>query len=662
MSAITAIFRLDGRPVEFALVEGVLDRLSHRGDDDKGVWASGSVGLGHRMRWTTPESQIEILPIRDQNQQAVITCDGRIDNRDDLLRTLSFGDKPAAQISDSEIILKSFEKWGEGCLPYLIGDFAFAIWNERERTLFAARDPLGVKHFYYYYQPGKLFALASEIKALLAIEDVPCVLNEQKVGDYLVANTEDKVNTFYKGICRLPATHALSVNSKGIKIWEYWKPETIELRLKSHGEYHEMFRERFSAAVTARLRSAYPVGSMLSGGLDSSSIVCVASKYLDDQSKPPLHTFSAIFPTIAKIDARIDESRYMRSVIEKTKCTSHMVTADEDSPFADIEKVLWHTDHPVGAAMYMDWAIFKSAEKAGVRTVLSGFDGDSTVSHGYEDLANFALRRKYWRLIRESVALKRNMPRRSHSLKRLAWRAGIKHSLPSWTFAAWRKMRGRNPEDYASSPISLPLHFNAVDVAFRKTYDLENRISSLRQANYPKDISAIEYHWRALTNGHFAEVLENLEKASAAFGVEPRFPFFDRRLVEFCISLPPGERIFRGWTRSIFRHAMKGIVPDDVLWRTDKSNIGASVKINMLKHGSDQLNRLVGNDSGPLKKYVDMHLLKTAYLDYRESPMERDAEALLMMTNVYLLNWLEQARFAESSVETAITSGSAIGA
>ena len=517
-----------------------------------------------------------------------------------------------------------------------------------ERSLFAARDPLGVKHFYYYYRPGKLFALASEIKALFAIDGIPRILNEERIGDYLVASSEDRENTFFEGIYRLPATHALSVNKTHLKTWQYWKPEDRELRLKNDGEYHEMFREHFTTAVTARLRSLYPVGSMLSGGLDSSSIVCVASKFLKDHAKPPLQTFSAIFPSVAEVDPRIDERRYMRSVIERTGCTSHMVTADDTSPFSDIDKLQWHTDHPVGAPIYMDWQIFKAAQSAGVKTVLSGFDGDSTVSHGYEDLGNLAIRGRYLRLVRESFALRKNMPRRSHSLKRLIWRNGIARSLPPWTFDAWRKVRGRNPTDHSAPPITFPLHFNSVNPQFRGARDLEDRVRRLRSANYPEGISPIEYHWRALTNGFFSEVLENVEKASAAFEVEARFPFFDRRLVEFCISLPPGQRIFRGWTRSIFRHAMKGLVPEDVLWRTDKSNIGASVKLGMLRHGSDQLKRLVEPDSSRLTDYVDLASLRSAYDSYCQNPMEREPEALLMLTNVYLSNWFRQSGFDEA--------------
>ena len=227
---------------------------------------------------------------------------------------------------------------------------------------------------------------------------------------------------------------------------------------------------------------------MLSGGLDSSSIVCVADQYLTAQGKEPLHTFSAVFPEIAKVDERIDESRFMRSVVDRTNCKAHFVKVDGASPLRDSEEILWHTDDPIGAPIYMDWEIWKAARKQGVRTVLSGIDGDSTVSHGYEDLANFAHRGWYLRLLREALALNKNMPRRSHSMKRLVWHRGLATAVPPWAYRVWRKLKGRKPEDYTRSPITFPLHLRSVSDEFKRRFDLENRIINCQKANYPQGI------------------------------------------------------------------------------------------------------------------------------------------------------------------------------
>jgi asparagine synthase (glutamine-hydrolysing) len=146
-------------------------------------------------------------------------------------------------------------------------------------------------------------------------------------------------------------------------------------------------------------------------------------------------------------------------------------------------------------------------------------------------------------------------------------------------------------------------------------------------------------------------ILENSDKAAAALNVEPRYPFFDRRLVEFCIALPPGQRIYNGWTRSIFRHSMQGLLPADVQWRTDKSNIGASLKINLHKYGFQQLEDALYKDSSLIENYMDVKSLRAAYHEYKSDPQGKDSVVLLMLTTVYLSSWLKQAGFNGDSDE-----------
>lgn len=645
MSAIVAVYNLDMKPVAVPELERVLDRLRHRGDDGRAVWVGGTIGLGHRMRWSTRESLNEKIPLKSSKNSSVITCDARIDNRDDLISKLEIARKSANEITDSEIILASYEKWGEGCPQELIGDFVFAIWDERERKLFCARDPLGVKHFYYFHQPGKVFALASEIKALLEFAAVPCELDEQHLADYLIVNSEDRESTFYKGIKRLPATHALSIDRRGLHVFQYWKPNPGEIRLKNAKEYQEAFREKFTEAVTCRLRSAHPIGSMLSGGLDSSSIVCAASEHLRKMGEQAIHTFSAIFPSVAKIDPRIDETKYIRSVLAKSGCDGHFVSVDDESPFQDIDEVQSCADHPVGMPIYMDWQLYKAAQKSGVKVVLSGVDGDSTVSHGYDDFAQFARRGWYLRLLREAIALNRNMPRRNHKVKISLWNRGLANVVPASTIKLWRSLRGQSTPK-ANSSVMFPMHFDAVRPEFKSAFDLDSRVMRWSGNGGDTSMSSAEAHWSGLTSGHFALILEHSEKAAAKFDIEPRFPFFDRRLIEFCIGLPPGQRIYKGWTRSIFRHAMEGILPPDVQWRTDKSNIGASVKVNMQKYGEDKLREVSGPYAWRLEKYLNKGYVRSVYDKYRQDPMRRDSEALFLLTTVYLSNWLKQSGFS----------------
>ncbi len=647
MSAIAAIYNLNGKPIQPRTLLKMSEKLKHRGGDRFGILSEENVGFVHQMRFTTPESMHENLPLKTSDESYFLTCNARIDNRSELINQLEFNEKKAEEIPDGEVVLEAYRKWGEDCPSKLIGDFVFAIYDKRERKLFAARDALGVKHFYYYYEPKKLFALASEIKALFEIEEIKRELNEEQLIEYLVSCAEDKENTFFRNIKRLPSTHALSVSENELKMRRYWQPSTDEIKLKTDGEYHEAFKEKLTAAVYPRLRSAFPVGSFLSGGLDSSAIVCIASDYLKENDQPPLETFSAIFPTVAETDSRIDERRYMQSVIDKTACRSHFVKVDDDNPLREIKKICEYADHPVGAPnVYMDWEIYRAARDAGVRVLLSGTDGDSTVGHGYEDFTRLAFRKMYGRLFREAFALNKNMPRRMHSLKRSIWHRGVKQTIPPSLIKIWRTVRRRKPEDYEISPIQFPLHYNALQPELRVSFDLENRLREFQQKNYPPDASPAELHWRGLTGGHFSFMLEQLEKISAAFGIEARYPFFDRNLVEFCINLPPGQRIYKGWTRSIFRHAMKDILPEDVRWRTDKSDIGAGIKLNLLKYGRREIEEAIGASSAALEKYIDIDALRKTYSEYKSDPLKKDSEALLILSSVYLSNWLKLEGFA----------------
>ena len=221
MSGIIGIYCLDGRPIDPMVLERMGESIAHRGQDGAGMWNSGPVGLGHRMRWTTPESLHEQLPLVNKTGNLILTADARIDNRDELIAALDLTGHPGREMSDSALILSAYEQWGECCPEKLLGDFAFAIWDGRKRRLFLARDHFGVKPF-YYYRSDRLFVFASEIKALFNIPEVPRQLNEARVSHYLTPMMEDKTVTFYREIFRLPAHHTMTVSREGAKVRPYW--------------------------------------------------------------------------------------------------------------------------------------------------------------------------------------------------------------------------------------------------------------------------------------------------------------------------------------------------------------------------------------------------------------------------------------------------------
>lgn len=655
MSGLAAILRLDGAAVESSEIQRMLHHLEHRGIDDQGIQIEGGVGFGHCMRWSTPESLNEKLPAKSRESSCLITCDARIDNRGDLIRDLWTSEERITAIGDSEIILKAYEKWGTACAEKMLGDFVFVIWDPNERRLFCARDSMGVKHFYYYYKPDRFIAIASEIKALLGLSYIPKRLNETNIGDILIFNHNDKESTPFAGINRLPANHAMTVDTRGLRIWQYWRPASrIGFRYRSNRRFEEEFRSIFAEAVCSRLRSVRLPGSLLSGGLDSSSISCVASSYLTERGSPPLETFSAVFPTIATIDARIDERRYINSVVRRIRCNPNYVEADTFSPFQEMDRLQWHADHPVAAPnVFMDWALFKAAKNQGVGTLLSGFDGDSTVSYGYEAFAKLARQGRWWRLYRDAAALNKNMPAKHHSLKQLVLTQGFVEAAPDFVRQLWRSARGRPriTNECRILPSSMNFQYDNVNAQFAGRHDLRNRYFEATSKTHPDGVSDAESHWNALCSGMFAFALESFEKMGAAFDIETRFPFFDRRLVEFCISLPAHQKVYKGWTRSILRRAMREILPPDIQWRTDKANIGLSYKVNMLKYGREEIENALYGSTKLLEGFVDLKRVRAAYDRYRSDPIKNGREALLITATVFLSCWLNQAFGSRSAFE-----------
>jgi asparagine synthase (glutamine-hydrolysing) len=584
------------------------------------------------MLWTTPESVQERLPRVHHARNLVLTADARIDNRDDLIDVLGLDDRRPAEIGDGELILAAYEKWGERCPEHLLGDFSFALWDAGRKELFCARDPMGVKSL-YYLRSSRLFVFASEIKGLFCLPEVPRRLNETRVADHLTGIFEDKAITFYQDIARLPPAHSMTVDAERTRLRPYWTLDHVhEVRLGSDEAYSEAFRDIFVEAVRCRLRSISPVGSALSGGLDSSSIVCAARKVFAADGQRRLHTFSAIFPTVAPVDARIDERPYIEAVLEAGGLEPHTIRADLLNPLVDYDKILWHADEVVPAPnLYLDWEIMGVARQHEIRVLLSGFDGDSAVSHGYEALSEFIRQGRWGALMAESRSL---LGRNKSPMSpwKFIWAYGLRPLAPEPLVESWRLLRKR-------PRVPLPID-TLIDPDFARRIGLAERAQALRKNGHGLIPSAKEMHWAALTSGLLSYALELLDKVAAARSLEVRFPFFDRRLLEFCVALPPAQKLRQGWTRAILRNAMAGILPQKVQWRVGKSNLGANFKLKLLEHERETLEAAVLDKSRTLAGYVDIPALHAMYRRYEAQPVQQERDALALYFAVTLAMWL----------------------
>ena len=322
MSGIFGIFNYNEQPVEEKTVNAMFEAMFNWKPDDKGVWIDGPIALGHSMLWNTPEAKYEHLPL--EKDAYVLTMDARIDNRDELAKELELPDRPLEEIGDSEFILAAYRKWGEDCPKHLLGDFVFAIWDEQKKQLFCARDHLGIKPFYYHHAPDKHFVFSSSIDALFssAIDDIVPKENEEAISSFICYSTYAYDQTMYKDIMRLPLGSCMVVKQGKLNVWRYWKPESIKANTNvSFEEAAKKVKELFTESVKARLRTYGNVGCELSGGIDSSAVICTAS--MEEPTKKVI-PFSLRYGEYS-----CDEGEYIDAVTEKIGVPTVAVRGDK---------------------------------------------------------------------------------------------------------------------------------------------------------------------------------------------------------------------------------------------------------------------------------------------------------------------------------------------
>jgi asparagine synthase (glutamine-hydrolysing) len=585
------------------------------------------------MLRTTPQSLDERLPLVSEGESFVVTADARIDNRKELISCLGPHRKRTDDIRDTDLILAAYQRWGDEAPGHLVGDFAFALWDGRRRTLLCARDPMGVKSFYYYHRADGLFAFASEIKALVACADIPCCLNELKVADHLLGNLEDTTSTFYQDIVRLPAAHSVVVGPESMRLRRYWELDcSRELQLRSDQEYAEAFREHFLDAVRARTRSAFPVGSALSGGLDSSSIACSANLVLTTEQRP-LRTFSAVFPTLPEPELqRIDERPHVEAVLHEGQFDHTYVRADQTSPLIEWQRVFWHLDEACLAPnLYLHWGLYKTARAKGVRVFLDGVDGDTTVSHGFGHLTDLARMGRWLRFWKEATALSKRYPV-SYGLRSLVRQHGIRALVPNPMIRSWRAIRSRIGQQAR--------HHTFISQEFAESVGARGR----GQRRDLESLGARRNHFEALHSPLIPYAMEIADKASAAFEIEARYPFLDRRLIEFCLSIPGEQKLHEGWTRMVMRRGMAGILPPEVQWRIDKSDLSGNFLRCLFEQDQQTIRHIVFNGSGRVHQYVDSAALRSMYQRWSAEPFKCQKDSLTLYSVATLALWLEGSK------------------
>ena len=630
MSAIVGMLNGNGRPALAADLDRMLEAVRHRGPDGLSVWSGGHVGLGHGLLQTDAGRLSGRQPIVDDG--LAIAADARLDNRHELLAALGVG----RTACDAALILGAYRRWGTDCASRLLGDFAFAVWDSRGATLFCARDHVGIKPFYYFAHGGR-FAFASEVKALLALKDAPREISEACIADFLVGIAPDTSSTLHPGIFRLPPGHHLAATPGNRRLQAYWRPGAAGQQVV--GDAAERFGELFSDAIRCRLRGVDRVGAMLSGGLDSSSIASVASRLLKGERRC-LPTFSLVFDETPDLCERPS----IEAVVAQGGFEPCYIASDHFAPLADLDRVLAEQDGIMLApGLTLNRQVYHAAATRGVRVLLDGHGGDEVVSHGYGRLMELAAANRWLDLWRELPAEADRYG--SASVWRLyaAYLANFGPAAP--VVVAMRRIllrAQRRARRALGRAEKRPAWSRFINPDFARRTDVVARFRA--HAALANCATEREHHLGALSGGLQPYALEVLDKAAAAAGVEARYPFWDKRLVEFCLDLPSDAKLSGGWSRMILRKSMEGILPTAVQWRRDKFDFTPHLRRGMLTHHRPLLDRIVLDDADDIGGYVDLGAVAAAYRRMAERADGLDVQAV--WRTVALALWLRQQRGA----------------
>jgi len=556
MSGIAAIYNLDGRPVERELLGRMTDVIAHRGPDGAGLFLDGPVGLGHQMLRTTPESLHEKQPLTDESGRVALTLDGRVDNRDELKAALRAKDAVLRSDTDAELVLRAYQVWGEDCARRIVGDFAFVIWDKPQRRLVAARDPLGIRPF-YYYTDGKTLRCGSELRQILEDSAIRREPNEGMVAEYLSAYIVNTEETLFKGVFRLPACHFLVVEAgKSIRKSRYWDIDPkIDSGCRSDAEYAERFLGIFKEAVKCRLRGNGPIGADLSGGLDSSSVVVMAqSLYRTGEALDTgFESFSQVFPP-----GPADEAAYIDDVVRMWDVKANRIRVSPTEASYYLESIRRSFDFPSYPNGVGNNALRALARTKGMRVNLTGHGGDDRVGRSMRHYADLLRRGQLASFVREARSEASRIGTAAAITRALS--SGLSPLLPDSVRRAVRSVRRWNHEFFPWINPEFARRVNLLDRLHAKPP--LPQFSTLAQQDVYKEV----FH------GINVHSVEMEERSDAWFGLEGRHPFQDRRIVEFAVQLPESQRWRQGQEKFVLRQAMKGLLPESVRRRSSKGD------------------------------------------------------------------------------------------
>ena len=620
MCGIAGFVKLNRCTASAADLERMIDAIRHRGPDGHGIYDSGAAFLGHRRL-----SIIDVAgghqPMSNETGSVWITYNGEVFNHSSIRPKLEQAGHRYVTRCDTETIVHAYEEYGHDCVTHFRGMFAFAIWDAERQTLFCARDRLGIKPL-YYFSNSRVFAFASEIKALLRHPEIETALEETVLPEHLAFGYVSSEATLFRGIRKLMPGHTLTLNASTgqTEIRKYWDvPEPGTPEPKTDDEWIRECRGRLQEAVSTRLMSDVPLGMFLSGGVDSSAIAALMKRMRTE----PVKTFAVGYPEVAH-----SELSYARHVSEAIGTDHHEIVVGMEDFFNALPRLVWHEDEPITWPSSVSLYFVSRLASEHVKVVLTG-EGSDELFAGYHRYQHYlsncrwlaayrtvpsGLRANLRTVINESTLLSANFRRK------------LQHTL-----------LGR---DESIESLQLDNFYCAFSAAERRSI-FSN--SMLQAANpYTTYLS----YWNSRSGSvlsrllyadqktYLVELLMKQDQMSMASSIESRVPFLDHPFVEFAASVPDNLKIRNGAGKYIMKRAVEDLLPHEIIYRR-KMGFPTPLREWLLDRRAEPLFALLLDKRKLLAEYIDLGYLKTL-IERQRSRTEDATDRLWRLLNLQL--------------------------
>lgn len=590
MAAIAGIIRFDGAPAELAQLQRMTATMQACGADGIAHWHEAGAALGQCRLATTPGAGATPLPLPSDDGKLVMVFDGWLSNWEELGRALELAQCDPGNGSDAELVLRAYQRWGEDCLQRIEGDFALVIWDRRRQQAFCARDRMGHKLLHYYWN-GRVLVFASDLAAVLAVDEVPELPNTGMLAEYLSSEFYTRDETLWRDVWRLVAAHRMQVSRHGLARDRYWEPEMHRpLCYQDDRDYVAHYRELFLDLVRRHSRSQAPLAVEVSGGLDSTAVLA-AAEHLRRNGRllaPDLAAYTLQFEP----GSDADELRYARAAAEFLHLELTPVPAARRSPQWYAQQIRERRDFPGFANAVSFEGLRSRAAQDGHRVLLGGEGGDFWLEGRHAYLAEEFLGLR-WGVL--ASLLRQDCAEYGAAYVAAAFlREAVLWQLPRPVQQVLRRIKGTLTQRGANaSPAWLSPALRA-QLATQKAREGDYDIS-------PGPVPGQRLLVRNLTYAFNAQFIERNGRRCAALGLELRHPMNHHRFAEFALSVPARIRARGEQVKWVHARALHGMLPPAILARRDKGDFS----FLMAAHAAEQADRLRRQVLRRRKDWVD---------------------------------------------------------